>query len=108
MGSIVYGDIIPFTISEELISIVEMIIGRMFIAFLFAEMSSYVQIQYQAYNDHITEKNTIIKWIELNNIEPSLKARVHRYFEFKWQNKKGVKEEDLIDDLPQSLYKDVL
>jgi hypothetical protein len=43
MGSIVYGDIIPFTISEETVSIFEMIIGRMFIAFLFAEMSSYVQ-----------------------------------------------------------------
>jgi hypothetical protein len=43
MGSIVYGDIIPFTISEETVSIFEMIIGRMFIAFLFAEMSSYVE-----------------------------------------------------------------
>jgi hypothetical protein len=53
MGSIVYGDIIPFTIAEEAISIIEMIIGRMFIAFLFAEMSSYVQTKYQAYNDHI-------------------------------------------------------
>ena len=42
MGSIMYGDIIPFTISEETVSIFEMILGRVFIAFLFAEMSSYV------------------------------------------------------------------
>lgn len=39
MGSIVYGDIIPFTLSEELISVFEMILGRIFIAFLFAEIS---------------------------------------------------------------------
>jgi hypothetical protein len=43
VGSIVYGDIIPFTISEETVSLIEMLIGRVFIAFLFAEMSNYVQ-----------------------------------------------------------------
>jgi hypothetical protein len=42
VGSIVYGDIIPFTISEETVSLIEMLIGRVFIAFLFAEMSNYV------------------------------------------------------------------
>jgi hypothetical protein len=100
MGSIVYGDIIPFTISEETVSIIEMIIGRMFIAFLFAEMSSYVQTKYQAYDNHIMEKNIIMKWIDLNGIDPSLKARVEQYFELRWRYKKGVKEEELIMDLP--------
>ena len=52
MGSIMYGDIIPFTISEETLSIFYMIVGRAFIAFLFAEVSSYVQHQYSAYDDH--------------------------------------------------------
>jgi hypothetical protein len=108
MGSIVYGDIIPFTISEETVSVLEMIIGRMFIAFLFAEMSSFVQTQYQAYNDHISEKNIIMKWVDLNGIDPALKPRIERFFELKWQNKKGVKEEELIEDLPKSLKKEVL
>jgi len=108
MGSIVYGDIIPFTISEEVVSIFEMIIGRMFIAFLFAEMSSFVQIQYQAYNEHINEKIIILKWVDLNGIDNSLKPRIEQFFELKWKNKKGVKEEELIEDLPQSLKKDVL
>lgn len=52
MGSIMYGDIIPFTISEETLSIFYMIVGRAFIAFLFAEVSSYVKHQYSAYDDH--------------------------------------------------------
>ena len=42
-GSIVYGDIIPYTISEEVTSMVETLVGRVFIAFLFAEMSSYIK-----------------------------------------------------------------
>jgi len=68
VGSIVYGDIIPFTISEETVSLIEMLIGRVFIAFLFAEMSNYVQCKYQAYNNHIDERDVVLKWIEINGI----------------------------------------
>jgi hypothetical protein len=93
MGSIVYGDIIPFTISEEVTSLIEMLIGRVFIAFLFAEMSNYVQCQYQAYNNHIEERDIVIKWIEINGIQSDLKIRIHKYFELKWKNNKGIQED---------------
>lgn len=53
MGSIMYGDITPFTISEETVSIFEMLIGRVFIAFMFAEISSYIGQKYQSYNEHM-------------------------------------------------------
>ena len=49
-----------------------------------------------------------MKWVDLNGIDSSLKPRIEQYFELKWKNKKGVQEEELIDDLPQSLKKDVL
>jgi len=63
MGSVMYGDIIPFTMSEEIISLFWMILGRVFIAFLFAEMSSYVSQQYKNYNDHLNERNRVLQWI---------------------------------------------
>lgn len=107
MGSIVYGDIIPFTVSEETLSLIEMLIGRVFIAFLFAEMSNYVQYQYQAYNNHINERDVVLKWIQINGIQSELKDRIIQYFEIKWTNNKGIKEEELIEDLPDSLRKDV-
>jgi len=69
MGSIMYGDIIPFTMSEELLGIFQMIIGRMFISFLFAEISSYVSSKYSTYNNHISIKSRIVKWMQLNNID---------------------------------------
>ena len=64
-----YGDIIPFTMSEELLGIFQMIIGRMFISFLFAEISSYVSSKYSTYNNHISIKSRIVKWMQLNNID---------------------------------------
>jgi signal-transduction protein with cAMP-binding, CBS, and nucleotidyltransferase domain len=49
-----------------------------------------------------------MKWVDLNAIDGALKPRIEQYFELKWNYKKGVKEEELIGDLPQSLRKDVL
>jgi len=72
MGSIMYGDIIPFTLAEETLSIIQMILGRVFIAFLFAEISSYVQQQYSAYDDHSHSKNMVLKWMQLNGINSVL------------------------------------
>jgi hypothetical protein len=49
-----------------------------------------------------------MKWIDLNAIDASLKPRIEHYYDLKWRYKKGVQEDDLIMDLPQSLRKDVL
>ena len=98
-----YGDIIPFTIPEELFSLIVMILGRLFISFIFAEVQSYVSSYYSSYNNHINQKNRVIKWMQLNNIAGSLRKRVLRYFEFKWNNGKGIEEEVLLKDLPQSI-----
>jgi hypothetical protein len=35
MGTVMYGDIIPYAMSEQLYDIVVMILARMFLAFLF-------------------------------------------------------------------------
>ena len=41
-----------------------------------------------------------MKWIDLNAIDPALKSRIEQYFDLKWNYKKGIKEEELIGDLP--------
>lgn len=96
MGSIVYGDIIPFTISEEVISICEMLIGRIFISFLFAEMANYVSQQWSAYDEHVHQQGIVRKWTQLNGINKDLRNRIQKYFDFKWHNKKGIREDELI------------
>jgi hypothetical protein len=42
LGSGVFGDTVAFTVSEEFFSTAFMIVGRCFVAFLFAEAASYV------------------------------------------------------------------
>jgi cyclic nucleotide gated channel len=107
MGSIVYGDIIPFTLAEESISIIEMLIGRVFMSFLFAEVAGYVSQQYSAYDDHVHQQGIVMKWTQLNGLSKRLRHRIQKYFDLKWQNMKGIREEELILDLPNSLKKNV-
>lgn len=76
MGSIMYGDIIPFTLGEEIVSIFEMLLGRVFIAFLFAEVANYVSQQYSAYDDHTHHQGIVLKWMQLNGISKALRSRV--------------------------------
>lgn len=48
-----YGDIVPFTIAEEAFGIIVILLGRLFISFIFAEVASYVSSHYQTYNNHV-------------------------------------------------------
>ena len=98
-----FGDIIPYTISEELFGLFDMLIGRLFISFIFAEVASYVSSHYQTYNYHMNQRNKVMKWLQLNHISPALRKRTIRYFDFKWENQRGIEEINLMKELPRSL-----
>lgn len=42
MGAVMYGDIIPFALSEQLFTFICMCSARIFLAFLFAEAANYL------------------------------------------------------------------
>ena len=46
LGATMYGDHVPYTISEELVAFMEMFFGKLFIAFLFAEAANYLTEKY--------------------------------------------------------------
>lgn len=42
MGAVMYGDIIPFALNEQIFTFVACFSARIFLAFLFAEAASYL------------------------------------------------------------------
>jgi hypothetical protein len=105
MGSIMYGDIIPFTLSEETLTVLYMIMGRVFVAFLFAEASSFVQNQQTSFDDHMRAEAIVVKWAEIHALDEDIRERVSRYFYYQWQHQKGVQEMELVRQLPMALQK---
>jgi len=68
MGSIVYGDIIPFTMAEQIYSMIAMFVGKILLSFLFAEISSYIAQMHSTYSNHIALRKRVIRWTDKNNI----------------------------------------
>ena len=62
MASIMYGDIIPFTITEETVSIFFMLLGRIALSFMYAEVSQYVRRSHSAYDRHTKQHGLVFKW----------------------------------------------
>lgn len=53
MGAVMYGDIIPFALSEQLFTFGAMFIARIFLAFLYAEAASYLSSIHSSYSNYI-------------------------------------------------------
>lgn len=62
MGAVMYGDIIPFAMSEQLFDFLAMFTCRIFLAFLFAEAASYLSSIHTSVSKHTNKVNSIIKW----------------------------------------------
>jgi hypothetical protein len=66
MGAVMYGDIVPFAMSEQLFDFIAMFTCRIFLAFLFAEAASYLSSLHAAASKHSNKVNNVIKWIDQN------------------------------------------
>lgn len=102
-----YGDIIPFAMSEQLFDFVAMFTCRMFLAFLFAEAASYLSSVHKSASQHTKKLQRIETWSTLNQLPRNLTARIVRFYEILWKNFRGVRQQHILRDLPESLRQDV-
>ena len=103
MGAVMYGDLIPFALSEQLFTFIAMFTARIFLAFLYAEAASYLSSIHSAYANHIRKINIAVKWMKLHHMPQALINRTINYHENLWHNFKGISESDILRDLPECL-----
>jgi hypothetical protein len=77
--------------------------GKMFTISLFIEMSFYLKSESSAFNEHTQQKKRMEKWLKINNINLSIRKRVDRYYQLLWQTTVGLKQKEIISDLPRSI-----
>ena len=92
MGAVMYGDIIPFAMSEQLFPFFAMFTCRVFLAFLFAEAASYLSSLHSTYSNHVQKLTKITKWLKLNSFSEHIVQRVDKYYDFMWSGFKGIDE----------------
>jgi len=102
-----YGDMIPLALSEQIFGFAAMFIARIYLAFLYAEAAAYLSSVHCSYSNHVRVRSTIVKYLELHNLPIQMKKRVYKYHEILWENFKGINENEIISDLPESIQKQI-
>ena len=91
MGAVMYGDIIPFAMSEQLFDFIAMFTCRVFLAFLFAEAASYLSSVHKSVSQHTNRVQRISDWSDINQLPKNLKARMLNFYKLLWKNFRGVR-----------------
>jgi hypothetical protein len=103
MTTVGYGDISPGRTVEYLLAIVVMLMGASLYAFIIggvATMLSNLQAAKSYYWEHI---ESVEEYLRARRIPSHLGTRVRNYYEYLWDRHKGLNEQGLLQDLPESL-----
>lgn len=102
-----YNIIIPVTVIEELFCFFMLILSRLLLAFLLAESSSLIGILHKPYTDQMAKISLIKEWMSQYKLSESLRNRILNHYTLAWTKLKGVEDEEIIKDLPDSLQTDL-
>ena len=105
MGSNISGDAVPFTPMEQFYASFITAVSRVYIALLYAEVSNLMSNHYGAYIDFFNKTNVIVDWLRYNEGNKKVTNRIQKYREMIWDECKGIDDQILIMDMPETLRK---
>ncbi|XP_059644260.1 putative cyclic nucleotide-gated ion channel 9 [Cornus florida] len=101
------GLIISTYPGEALFSIAIGIFGLLLFALLIGNMQTYLQSLTVRLEEMRVKRRDSEQWMHHRVLPQELRERVRRYDQYKWQETRGVDEEDLVQNLPKDLRRDI-
>ncbi|XP_022974666.1 cyclic nucleotide-gated ion channel 1-like [Cucurbita maxima] len=92
---------------EVLFAVFIAILGLVLFALLISNVQKYLQSTTVKIEQMRINRRDIEHWMAHRILPEDLRQRVRRYDQYKWQLNRGVKEEELITNLPKDLRKDI-
>ncbi|XLU69096.1 hypothetical protein S245_028149 [Arachis hypogaea] len=97
---------------ENIFAIIIAIFGLVLFCSLIANVQKYlhsatVKVQDMRFEEIKFKRRDVERWISHRKLPKNLKERIKRYEQYKWQENKGLEEEDLIANLPKDLRRDI-
>lgn len=116
MATVGFGDILPYTNAETIYLIFSEFVGVSIFAYIIGNIAILVanlDATAQAYRQKMDGVNNFLR---LREVPFGLQDRVRNYYDYLWSRNKGIQEEEILTDLPNSLrtevsmflYRDVL
>ncbi|XP_043720784.1 cyclic nucleotide-gated ion channel 1-like [Telopea speciosissima] len=83
------------------------IFGLVLFAFLIGNMQTYLQSTTVRLEEMRLKRRDAEQWMSHRLLPDSLRERIRRYDQYKWQETRGVDEENLLCNLPKDLRRDI-
>ncbi|KAK9910203.1 hypothetical protein M0R45_034174 [Rubus argutus] len=83
------------------------IFGLVLFSLLIGNMQKYLQSTTVRVEEMRVKRRDAEQWMSHRMLPEKLKERIRRYDQYKWQETRGVEEENLIHNLPKDLRKDI-
>ena len=107
MTTVGYGDITPNTNSQIIYAIIVMIIGVATYGYVIANLSSYFG-NIDTARSEFTRKMAILNaFLVYREIPTELEMRIRSYYNYIWDNRMDHSEDEVINELPDSLKLDI-
>ncbi|XP_022894324.1 cyclic nucleotide-gated ion channel 1-like [Olea europaea var. sylvestris] len=81
--------------------------GFVLFSFLIGNMQTYLQSTTLRLEEMRVKRRDAEQWMSHRLLPESLRERIRRYEQYKWQETQGVDEENLICNLPKDLMRDI-
>ncbi|CAL9008844.1 unnamed protein product [Prunus brigantina] len=83
------------------------IAGLVLFSFLIGNMQTYLQSTTTRLEEMRVKRRDAEQWMSHRLLPENLRERIRRYEQYKWQETRGVDEENLICNLPKDLRRDI-
>ncbi|KAK7282602.1 hypothetical protein RIF29_11514 [Crotalaria pallida] len=83
------------------------IAGLVLFAFLIGNMQTYLQSTTMRLEEMRVKRRDAEQWMSHRLLPDSLRERIRRHEQYKWQETRGVDEDNLISNLPKDLRRDI-
>ncbi|KAL4339221.1 hypothetical protein GQ457_08G033650 [Hibiscus cannabinus] len=81
--------------------------GLVLFSFLIGNMQTYLQSTTTRLEEMRVKRRDAEQWMSHRLLPESLRQRIRRYEQYKWQETRGVDEENLLCNLPKDLRRDI-
>lgn len=94
-------------VGESLFAIAIAIVGLILFSLLIGNMQKYLQSITIRVEEMRVKRRDADQWMSHRMLPEDLQERIRRYEQYKWQETRGVQEDQLIQNLPKDLRRDI-
>ncbi|XP_032219964.2 potassium voltage-gated channel subfamily H member 6 isoform X3 [Nematostella vectensis] len=102
-----FGNVSPNTNAEKAFSVCVMLVGALFYAAIFGNMTAIIQRLYSRTSRFHRDLRVIEEFSKFNKVPPSLRDDLEEFFRHEWIYTKGVDVDHVLKRFPECLQADV-